>query len=503
MVAEQKMATPTPEQEEMEVDAENPAKLQQALEKKEEGNKEYSAKNYKAAINLYTEAITLHPECAAYYGNRAAAYMMTRQYISALEDARTSTTKDPTFIKGYLRTAKCYIATGQPESAKKALDRAHELDRKNKAVLDDLKIVKLMIDYEMKGADAYQAKDYRRTEFCMRKLVELAPDSANYKGLQAECLALSGKYGDAQLIANDILRTDEQNAEALYVRGLCLYYQDQTERAYKLFQQLLRLSPDFKKAKDAYKRARNLENTKAKGNEAFKQAKYTEALQLYTEALTVDPLNITTNAKLYCNRATVNSKLNRNEDCIADCTKAIELDAAYLKAYLRRAKCYMDTEQYEEAVRDYEKITKMDRSNEYRQMLKEAKLELKKSQRKDYYKILGVPKTATEEEIKKAYKKEALKHHPDRHGSATDEVKKKEEILFKEAGEAYAVLSDSKKKHRYDTGQDLEESMGMGDFDPNIIFQTFFGGGGGGFRQQAGGHSHGGGMPGGFTFTFG
>ena len=50
--------------------------------------------------------------------------------------------------------------------------------------------------------------------------------------------------------------------------------------------------------------------------------------------------------------------------------------------------------------------------SEYRRLLKDAKLELKKSKRKDYYKILGIPKTANEQEIKKAYRKEALKHHP-------------------------------------------------------------------------------------------
>merc|ERR1712072_1419899 len=148
---------------------------------------------------------------------------------------------------------------------------------------------------------------------------------------------------------------------------------------------------------------------------------------------------------------------------IQDCTSALELDEKYFKAVLRRAKSYMDLEMYEEAVRDYELANKMERGNhEVRQLLQQAKLELKKSKRKDYYKILGVAKDANDDEIKKAYRKRALIHHPDRHSSATEEERKEHEKKFKELGEAYAILSDPKKKTDYDNGHDLEDLGGHG-----------------------------------------
>ena len=63
----------------------------------------------------------------------------------------------------------------------------------------------------------------------------------------------------------------------------------------------------------------------------------------------------------------------------------------------------------------------------------------------DYYEILGVAKTATPEEIKKAYRKAALKYHPDRNPGD-----KEAEEKFKEAARAYEVLSDEQKRARYD-----------------------------------------------------
>lgn len=115
---------------------------------------------------------------------------------------------------------------------------------------------------------------------------------------------------------------------------------------------------------------------------------------------------------------------------------------------------------------------------ENKQLLEQAKLELKKSKRKDYYKILGVGKDASVDDIKKAYKKRALIHHPDRHSSASQAERSEQEKKFKEVGEAYAVLTDPKKRQRYDNGFDLDGGSGDGfetfDIDPNTIFQTFF-----------------------------
>lgn len=92
------------------------------------------------------------------------------------------------------------------------------------------------------------------------------------------------------------------------------------------------------------------------------------------------------------------------QDSVRDCTEALKINDKYTKALLKRAKCYYDLEKFEESIKDYEAAYKLDKSPDIKNCLKDAKLQLKKSKRKDYYKILGITKTASEDEIKKAYR---------------------------------------------------------------------------------------------------
>ncbi|KAI9073341.1 hypothetical protein K1719_044682 [Acacia pycnantha] len=106
----------------------------------------------------------------------------------------------------------------------------------------------------------------------------------------------------------------------------------------------------------------------------------------------------------------------------------------------------------------------------------------KRSDNTKYYEILGVSKDASQDDLKKAYKKAAIKNHPDKGGDPEK---------FKELAQAYDVLSDPEKREMYDQyGEDaLKEGMGGGSgvHDPFDIFQSFFGGspfGGGGSRGR-------------------
>lgn len=491
-----------------------------ADQKKEEGNQHYLAKNYREALQRYNEAISLCPGCPAFYGNRAACHMMLGQFVQALEDARTSVQFDPNFVKGYVRVAKCCVALGELHAARQAINTAISINKEDSVKFD---IERTSLDFLDKHDSnlriAFEQRDYRKALYHIDQALKIASASQKLKLSRAECLAFLGRYKEAQEVANELLRNDSTNIEAIYIRGLCLYYEDNIDKAFSHFQQVLKLAPDHSKAKEAFKRARQLKTKKDEGNEAFKANRYEEAARLYSEALLVDPENKISNAKLYFNRATVGAKLKKYAQSVEDCNRCLSLDDTYIKAYLRRGKSYMELQKFEEAVRDYERVHKMDRSNfEFRQLLNQAKHELKKSLRKDYYKILGVDRNANEEEIKKAYRKRALEHHPDRHVGATEEEKQDHEKTFKEIGEAYGVLSDAKQKSRYDQGQDLDNSTSSSSYSSNggfsqpmdaaQMFKAFFGNGNGAGMHHAFHHHFGFGsnnasnMPGGAFFQF-
>lgn len=103
---------------------------------------------------------------------------------------------------------------------------------------------------------------------------------------------------------------------------------------------------------------------KFQGNTEFKEERYLESANFYTKGIKICPIKYSADrAILFANRAASKVKLGRIKSAIEDCTKAIELNDKYLKAYLRRATLYEQSDKLDESLADYNKILELDPRN--------------------------------------------------------------------------------------------------------------------------------------------
>ncbi|KAF7562005.1 hypothetical protein G7046_g2133 [Stylonectria norvegica] len=489
-----------------------PTSLDDAESYKAAGNRFFKDRNYPKAIEQYSKAVDLFPLSATYLGNRAAAYMSNGQYDAALDDCSRATDLDPQNPKILLRLARIYTGLGRPEEAMTTFSRINpQPSAKDMAPTRDM-LNHINSARETLDRGTAQSMVLHALDQAERGLGPGVTKPRKWQLMRGEAYLKMGRensLGEAQNIAMSLLRSNNQDPEALVLRGRVLYGQGENEKAIQFFRMACSCDPDFRDAVKWLRVVQKLDRMKEEGNAAFKAGRLQPAIQKYTDALEIDPSNKGMNAKLLQNRAQCKIKLKQYDEAMADCERAISLDPSYTKARKTKANAMGQAGRWEDAVKEWKAVH--DLEPEDRNVLKEirkAELELKKSQRKDYYKIMGLEKSAGPDEIKKAYRKMAVKLHPDK--NLADPLA---EEKFKDMQEAYETLSDPQKKAAYDNGDDLMDPNdmfggggmggGMGGIDPEILFSMMGnqgGFGGGGFRGAGGGGFPGAGGP---SFSFG
>ena len=425
------------------------------------------------------KAVDAEPSNPTYLSNRAAAYMSANQYSQALADSLRADKLDPSNPKILHRLARIYTSLGRPHDA---LDTYGQIPDGVSAKDTSLAQQTLQAIRSAEGA----VKDEKGSGSMALWSLDQADKSLGatvlrprkWQLLRAEAYLKVGSanaLGEVQSISMSLLRSNPTDAEALVLRGRAFYQDGDNAQALKHFRQALAYDPDLSQARTLLKTVQALDKAKEEGNAAFKTGRYSKAVALYTEALQVDPNNKGTNSKLYQNRAMARMKTKHFKEAIADCDTALKLDPTYLKARKTRAKALGESGNWEQAVKDLKEIAEQHPEEPgMKKEIRSAEVELKKSQRKDYYKILGVEKDAGDGEIKKAYRKLAIVHHPDKNPDDEQAAER-----FKDVGEAYECLSDPQKRERYDSGADL--------IDPSEMFSGGMPGGMGGFGGGMGG----------------
>ncbi|KAJ3122256.1 hypothetical protein HK100_012071 [Physocladia obscura] len=558
-------------------------KAKRAEEYKVQANAQYKTGNYTGAVELYSKAIEIVPLSSTYLANRSAALTMQRKHATALRDCQAALAIDGSQTKVRVRAAKALVFQADTDAALALLaDASH--DSATKALANEITKIALLLKDAKTALDQAQTQQQTadRDRLLLKALanvesaISLAdPQNASLKPspssssklvladlgniahkwlvLRADILIQLVDLPEAsKSIANQILSYDPTNSEALALRAVVLYLNDShsLDHVVKVLANALTYDPDNKRARVFLKKIKSLEAAKKEGNEAYGAANWELAESKYNAWLQDDTVGGVVRVKVLSNRAMVFSKIGRHTACINDCKAAIDLltrlsfpsnlnnssnadpsnsdlassthSSLFLKLHLRRADSYLKQESYEDAVRDYTVAAEIKPNDrEITNALARAKQAEKAAKRKDYYKILGVDRSADDGAIKKAYRKLALLYHPDKQASLPEEERASCDTKFKEVSEAYSVLSDPQKKQMFDSGMDIDGSSasagsgGMGNpfggfgggMDQEDILRMFmgaqggsgFGGGqqrrggnGAGFGNSYGGHSHGG-----------
>ncbi|KAG6865364.1 hypothetical protein C0993_008137 [Termitomyces sp. T159_Od127] len=453
---------------------------------KEEGNASFKAGNYAEAAALYTQALEANAAEPAYLTNRAASYMALKKFRPALDDCQQAAALQSAAPapKTLLRLARCQLALAATAAALSTVRAVLAIEQNNPAALQ-LRDRVHALEGHLRNLDAARKKK----NWSLARLVldqclhaveaEGAEVPAEWRAWRVELELAKGNWDAASVAANDALRLSPNSPDALAVRGLVLFLGGKLPQATQHVNSALRLDPGHEPARRLRARVKDVDRLKEDGNVAFKSGNYQDAVAKYSAAL----------------------DLGRHTEALADTTAALALAPHSFKALRTRARLHVHLEAFDAAVADFQAAVEHAGGEgtpadvrALRAELRRAEAALKRSRAKDYYKILGVPRDAGEAEVKKAYRRESLKHHPDKGG---------DEERFKLVAEAYAVLSDARRRERYDLGEDEEGGegvggmgmggmggMGMSQADLASIFAQFAGAGAGPGGRGRAGHTH-------------
>ncbi|KAI7755136.1 hypothetical protein M8C21_026006, partial [Ambrosia artemisiifolia] len=401
-----------------------------------------------------------------YYSNRAAKRMSIGKIRKALDDCKVATRLDPGFLNICLTAGSCHLVLGDIDDAlynyKKCLDsRMVCLDRRlTIEASDGLQKAEKVVSCISKLAELLQDKTFESATTAL-EVVEEALSISRYSEklleTKGEALLMLHKYEEVIQMCEQTLTSAENNCNCATI--------DDTDHM-----------PDEDQVRPL----------KDEGNKAFKGGKYREAVKHYSKAIMQSIESKSFTAICLCNRAAALQALGEVTDAIADCNLAIALDGDYMKAISRRAKLHEKIRDYENAAIDFQRlISLLEKQSERkyeddltvaRRHLSSMNKNMKKGLTLDLYLILGLKGSESSSEIKKAYHKAALRHHPDKAGkflarseSGLDGQVWKEifttihrdaDKLFKKIGEAYAVLSDTKKRFSYNLQDTMHDDFG-------------------------------------------
>jgi len=433
------------------------------------GSAKFAQGDFSGALDEYHSACDAEPEGYMNFFKRATVYLATGRTRQAETDLAKVLELRPDMKQARKTIAELRLKAGQYDKAKKDYEALG--DAAQVAVVDNV------IALVAQGDKQQAAGMYAEAIDMFTQAVEQSPGFVTLRMSRAACYEATAQYGQAVGDVSRAVKLKSGNIKGYFLLSRLHFKTGDRAESLKAIRECVKLDDGFKEAFTFYKMLKKFNKVMDKVQSNWEQKRYAELIGNAERARELETENTFTYQNEINEKVCVSlKKLERTEPAMAACNATLVLNPKSVEAIIVRSDIYIEAGDFQSAIDDLSLAKDFEENNNrVKESLERAEKLLKQSLKRDYYKILGVPRNVRKKDINKAYRKLAMEWHPDQHQG--EEAKKIAEQKFMDIAAAKEVLSDEKMRRQFDQGEDpldaeQERERNQGGFNP-------FGGGGG------------------------
>lgn len=432
------------------VEGSNPDEVDQHLEM---GKKLLAAGQLADALSHYHAAVDGDPNNYLTYYKRATVYLALGKSRSALPDLHKVVELKPTFTAARMQRGNVFLKQGKLMDALKDFQEVIDREPHNTEAMEKAELCPQIQDSIDNAKYYFDQHQYQNVIENLEHPIELCPWDTDLREMRAECYEAQGELFKAISDIRPTAKLIPDNTKAFYRMSILHYQMGEEEESLLQIRECLKLDPDHKKCFDHYKKVKKLAKQLSGAQEMRNSQQFDDCVTKAHQVLKTE-----SNIMIFSLRAKsflchCNSQLKEVDEALKYCSLVIQMDPENIDAMVDKADAHLANEDYDAAIRELQGAHEIDEnSRKVQEMLQKAQKLQKQSQKRDYYKILGVKRSARKKEIVKAYRKLAVIWHPDKHPEGAD--KEKAQKMFIDLAAAKEVLTNPEKRERFDAGED-------------------------------------------------
>ncbi|XP_058823245.1 dnaJ homolog subfamily C member 3-like [Topomyia yanbarensis] len=408
-------------------------------------------RQFSDALTHYHAAVEGDPNNYLTYFKRGTVYLALGKAKFAINDFSRVLELKPDFLAARAQRGQVYLKMGDFDNAEIDLMEVLRMDPHNHEVNFQYARIDPARDQWVLCLDVIEREDFTTAIALLTQLLEMCPWSVEIREARAQAYIRIGDRLAAVSEYRSVNRLSHDGTDGYYTLSQLLYDLGDSAAALKEIRECLKLDPEHKDCFPFYKKIKKVDKVHVDAQSAMKEQQYSECIALAEKLINLEP---DVPMMRYNGKQLLCACLVKDEQysvAVGRCREALDIYQDP-EVMCDRAEALIGVEMYDDAIHQYrEALDINDNHQRAKEGVERAQRLQKQAERRDYYKILGVKRTASKQEIVKAYRKAAQKWHPDNfHG----DEKKIAEKKFIDVAAAKEVLTDPEKRQQFDSGMD-------------------------------------------------